>query len=318
MNDNNINIFAKEVITRLKNYKKNGLIRDIHNLSVKEARKEFKKIRKFFSNKEIDQVLWAKNLILNKVNIRYYRGKNNSEQDILPVMLFFHGGGWVLGDLDTHDQVCRKLVNNAKYDVLSIDYSLAPEAVFPKAIEECLSILKSLDQQENDLKIDSSKIIVCGDSAGGNIAAVLCHYNKLYIHANIILQILIYPATNFFNSYKSKKKYNGLILSYEIMAWFEEHYVPDNIKDSFLNDWRLSPLKAKSFNSLPDSFIALAECDPLYDEGWIYAQKLIKNGNNVDLNIFKGQIHGFLTMGGAIPDANRLINEIKVKTNAYL
>lgn len=318
MNKTNINIFAQEVITRLKNYKKKGIIRDIHKLSVKEGRKEFKKIRNFFSSQKSDEVLWAKDMVLNKVNVRYYRGKNNSVQDILPVMLFFHGGGWVLGDLDTHDQVCRKLVNDAKYDVLSIDYSLAPESVFPKAVEECAGILKSLGQKKNNLKIDSSKIIVCGDSAGGNIAAVLCHYNKLYIHAKILLQILIYPATSLFSNYKSKQKYNGLILSHEIMSWFEKHYVPDNIKGIYINDWRLSPLKAKSFNNLPDSFIALAECDPLYDEGLLYAQKLIKSGNTVDLNIYNGQIHGFLTMGGVIPDTNKMINQIKVKTNEYL
>ena len=153
MNNININIFAQEVITRLKNYKKKRIIRDIHKLSVKEGRKEFKKIRNFFSSQKSDEVLWAKDMVLNKVNVRYYRGKNNSVQDILPVMLFFHGGGWVLGDLDTHDQVCRKLVNDAKYDVLSIDYSLAPESVFPKAIEECAGILKSLGQKENNLKI---------------------------------------------------------------------------------------------------------------------------------------------------------------------
>ena len=87
-------------------------------------------------------------MVLNKIGVRYYRGKNNSSKDILPVMLFFHGGGWVLGDLDTHDQVCRKLVNGAKYDILSIDYSLAPESVFPKAIEECASILKCLGQKK--------------------------------------------------------------------------------------------------------------------------------------------------------------------------
>ena len=112
MNSSKINIFAQEVITRLKNYKKKGIIRDIHKLSVKEGRKEFKKIRNFCSSRGSDEVLWAKDMVLNKVNVRYYRGKNNSVQDILPVMLFFHGGGWVLGDLDRHDQVCRKLVND--------------------------------------------------------------------------------------------------------------------------------------------------------------------------------------------------------------
>ena len=144
-------------------------------------------------------------------------------------MLFFHIGVWVLGDLYTYDQVCRKLVKDAKYDVLSIDYSLAPEAVFPKAVEESLSILKSLGQKGNSLKIDPSKIIVCGDSAGGKIVDVLCHYNKLYIQAKILLQILIYPATNFFSNYKSKQKYNGLIVSHETMTWFERYYAKSSL-----------------------------------------------------------------------------------------
>ena len=267
---------ADKVLKKLKEFKRQGLIEDLHKLSVIKAREEFKKIRGFFSFQESLDEIWVNDFYINNIEVRHYRGKNNHKDKLLPVMIYFHGGGWVLGDLDTHDQICRKMAHKAEFDVLAINYSLAPEFIFPKAVEDGYEVLSWLINEKHKLKINKNKIIICGDSAGGNIVAVLSHLNRDSIKAKIILQVLIYPATDFSNLYKSKLKYDGLILSKKLIEWFEYNYLPNKIRNIYFNDWRLSPLKAPNFRDLPDSFIALAECDPLFDEGYLYAKRLKK------------------------------------------
>ena len=171
----------------------------------------------------------------------------------------------------------RLWVNKGKYDLISVEYSLAPEAIFPKAINESKKILKSISKNKYGLKINNNKIILCGDSAGGNIATVLADYNKNNLKANVIFQVLVYPATHMFSKYASKNKYEGLILNKKLMKWFESHYCPENIRKRYINDPRLSPIKNKKMKGMPDTLIVLAECDPLYDEGLLYGQKLREN-----------------------------------------
>ena len=127
---------SSTVINTLKSLKERGLIKEIQNLSVQNARIEFSKIRAYFSYKKKIDVLIKKDFKIENIPVRYYRGKNKSKNEILPIMIYFHGGGWVLGNADTHDQVCSILVNKGKYDLISVEYSLAPEAIFPKAINE--------------------------------------------------------------------------------------------------------------------------------------------------------------------------------------
>ena len=169
---------SSTVINTLKSLKEKGLIKEIQNLSVQNARIEFSKIRAYFSYKKKIDVLIKKDFKIENIPVRYYRGKNKSKNEVLPIMIYFHGGGWVLGNVDTHDQVCSILVNKGKYDLISVEYSLAPEAIFPKAINESKKILKSISKNKYGLKINNNKIILCGDSAGGNIATVLANYNK--------------------------------------------------------------------------------------------------------------------------------------------
>ena len=233
-------------------------------------------------------------------------------------MIYFHGGGWVLGNANTHDQVCSILVNKGKYDLISVEYSLAPESIFPKAINEGKKILKSISKSKFGLKINNNKIILCGDSAGGTIAAVLANYNKNILKANIILQVLVYPATHMFSKYDSKNKYDGLILNKKLMKWFEDHYCPQKIRKKYVNDPRLSPIKNKNMIGLPDTLIVLAECDPLYDEGIMYGKKLKENNVRVEIKVFKGLMHGFLTMGGVIKEVSSVINFINKKIDNYL
>ena len=309
---------SSTVINTLKSLKEKGLIKDIQNLSVQNARIEFSKIRAYFSYKKKIDVLIKKDFKIENIPVRYYRGKNKSKNEVLPIMIYFHGGGWVLGNVDTHDQVCSILVNKGKYDLISVEYSLAPEAIFPKAINESNKILKGISKNKYGLKINNNKIILCGDSAGGNIATVLANYNKNNLKANVIFQVLVYPATHMFSKYESKNKYEGLILNKKLMKWFESHYCPKNIRKKYINDSRLSPIKNKKMKGMPDTLIVLAECDPLYDEGLLYGQKLKENNIKVEIKVYKGLMHGFLTMGGIVKEVNSIISFINKKINKYL
>ncbi len=309
---------SSSVVNTLKNLKERGLIADIQNLSVQEARTEFSKIRAHFSYKKKIDVLIKKDFKIENIPVRYYRGKNKSKNEILPIMIYFHGGGWVLGNVDTHDQVCSILVNKGKYDLIAVEYSLAPEAIFPKAINEGKKILKSISKNKYGLKINNNKIILCGDSAGGNIATVLASENKNTLKANVIFQVLIYPATHMFSKYASKNKYEGLILNKKLMKWFEDHYCPNNIRKKYIDDPRLSPIKNKEMKGMPDTLIVLAECDPLYDEGLLYGKKLKKNKVKVEIKVYEGLMHGFLTMGGAVKEVSSVIAFINKKIDNYL
>ena len=309
---------SSTVINTLKSLKEKGLIQDIQNLSAQNARIEFSKIRSYFSYKKKIDVLIKKDFKIENIPVRYYRGKNKSKNEILPIMIYFHGGGWVLGNVDTHDQVCSILVNKGKYDLISVEYSLAPEAIFPKAINESKKVLKSISKNKYGLKINNNKIILCGDSAGGNIATVLADYNKKNLKANVIFQVLFYPATHMFSKYESKTKYEGLILNKKLMKWFESHYCPKNIRKKYINDPRLSPIKNKKMKGMPDTLIVLAECDPLYDEGLLYGQKLKENNIKVEIKVYKGLMHGFLTMGGIVKEVSSVISFINKKIDMYL
>ena len=309
---------SSKVINTLKSLKDRDLIKEIQNLSVQEARIEFSKIRALFAYKEKIGVLIKKDFKVENIPVRYYRGKNKSKNEILPIMIYFHGGGWVLGNADTHDQVCSILVNEGKYDLIAVDYSLAPEATFPKAINEGKKILKNISKNKYGLKINNNKIILCGDSAGGNIATVLADYNKNTLKANVVFQVLIYPATHMFSTYDSKNKYEGLILNKKLMKWFEDHYCPNKIRKKYIDDPRLSPIKNKQMKGMPDTLIVLAECDPLYDEGLLYGKKLKKHNVKVEIKVCAGLMHGFLTMGGAVKEVSSVLAFINKKIDNYL
>ena len=309
---------SSRVINTLKSLKERGLIKEIQNLSAQKARIEFSKIRAHFSYKKKIDVLIKKDFKVDNIPVRYYRGKNKSKNEILPIMLYFHGGGWVLGNADTHDQVCSILANKGKFDLIAVEYSLAPEAIFPKAINEGKKILKNISKNTYGLKIDNNKIILCGDSAGGNIATVLANYNKNSLKANVIFQVLVYPATHMFSKYASKNKYEGLILNKKLMKWFEDHYCPNSIRKKYIDDPRLSPIKNKHMKGMPDTLIVLAECDPLYDEGLLYGKKLLQNNVKVEIKVYEGLMHGFLTMGGAIKEVSSVLTFINKKIDNHL
>ncbi len=317
MKNLNLNSESREVIMQILEEEKKGNIKKMHTLSTIQAREAFKNMRSLLSPKP-PKVFKSKDFSISNIKARYYRGINNSSKSILPVMFFFHGGGWVIGDLDTHDVICRQIVNISNFDIISVDYRLGPENRFPKAVEDVITSLNWLFSNNNNLPVDNSRIGVCGDSAGGNLAAVLCIHNRDNLKKNIKYQALVYPSTDYGNIYPSREKYDGIILSNQLIKWFEERYLPENYDRDIFNDWRLAPLKAKSLKNLPPALVAVAECDPLADEAKKYAEKLKLEGNNVEIVIFKGQIHGFLTMGKKISDAERLIKLISARMNKLL
>ncbi len=221
----------------------------------------------------------------------------------VPVLAFFHGGGWCIGDLDTHDPACRQLASTAHCAVLAVDYRLAPENRFPAAVDDCVAALRFLAAEGPALGIDSSRIAVGGDSAGGNLAAVAALMAR---DAGLPLkaQILIYPATDFSRERPSHEDYaEGFLLTRESIAWFGGNYVPPSAH----RDWRASPILAPDHRGLPPAIVIVGECDPLRDESRDYAETLVAAGNEASFHLYPGMIHGFFTMGGAISAADRAI-----------
>ena len=221
----------------------------------------------------------------------------------LPALAFFHGGGWCIGDLDTHDPACRQLAAESGAAVLAVDYRLAPEHRFPAAVEDCFAALRFLAAEGGRFGLDPRRLAVGGDSAGGNLAAVAAILAR---DAGIPLkaQILIYPATDFSLARKSHEDYaEGFLLTRESIAWFSGNYIEEPMR----RDWRASPMLAPDLRALPPAIVIVGECDPLRDESLDYALKLREAGNEASFHLYPGMIHGFFTMGGAIAAADRAI-----------
>ena len=312
MQDNELHPDALEIINDVRIAEKSGERIPMYEMNHINARESYLAMRSALSPATPD-VLEVKDIEIpvenDNIKARFYRGINNNKNDVLPVTIFFHGGGWVIGDLDTHDVVCRQLANQGNFDVIAIDYRMGPEFRFPIAINDAVNSINWVKKNPLKLPIDSSKIAVCGDSAGGNIATVCCIHSKINSGPLISFQALVYPSTHMGTNYPSKDKYDGYILSKKLMSWFEEKYID---KDQFM-DWRAAPILYKNLSDLPKSLIVVAGCDPLKDEGIAYGQALIQAGNSSEIVNFDGQIHGFLTMGARIKDTEKLINLLSKK-----
>ena len=238
--------------------------------------------------------------------LRLYRGWGTEPDMPLPALLFFHSGGWVSGDLETHDIACRSIANAARCVVVAVDYALAPESPFPAAVEDSIAAYARV--AEGDLPgIDPARIVVGGDSAGANIAAVLALVLRDAGESQPCGQILLYPATTFAEQTPSRMAFeNGPTLNGPALRWFAAQYLP---RPDDAQDWRASPLLAPSHAGLPPAFVTTCGHDPLRDEGLAYAERLRAAGVAVESRHFPGQIHGFLTMGGVMPETTILIGE---------
>ena len=240
------------------------------------------------------------------IGLRYYRPASQAKR--LPVLVYLHGGGWVLGNLNSVDSVCRALANESQHIVVSVDYRLAPEHPFPAGIEDAYAALCWVTEQAQSLGGSPDQIAVGGDSAGGNFSAVLCLRARDEQGPRIAYQLLIYPATDFQMKSESQTTFaDGYLLTRANQRWFHRHYL-SGFTD--LTDWRLSPAYAARFSGLPPAYVLTAQFDPLRDEGEAYALKLIRAGVPVSVWRIPGQIHGFITMGRVLPAAHHAITAI--------
>ncbi|WP_310383685.1 alpha/beta hydrolase [Roseateles sp.] len=217
----------------------------------------------------------------------------------LPVILYLHGGGFTIGSLETHDSLCRQLALRSGVAVLALNYRLAPEHVFPAAVDDCWAVLAWLALTADSLGLDGTRIAVGGDSAGGTLAAV-CALHARDIGLKLALQLLITPGTTAHADTASHKLFaNGFLLDAASIDWFFNHYIARNHR----RDWRFAPLEATDHSDLAPACVLLAECDPLVDEGLAYADLLRASGGQVQLELYRGVTHDFIKMGRAIPEA---------------
>jgi acetyl esterase len=227
---------------------------------------------------------------------------------LAPCLVFFHGGGWVIGDLDSHDVVCRKLAHEGELIVISVDYRLAPEHKFPAAVDDAIEATKWIAANAKQLGIDASRLIVGGDSAGGNLAAVVSLDARDSGGPAIAGQVLIYPATDFAMKNPSHSEpETSILLTHTVIKWFRDHYL-NGLADG--QDWRASPGIAGTLAGLPPAYVLTAGADPLRDEGDDYAARLKEAGVAVTYRSFPGQFHGFFTMGKLLQQANVAASEI--------
>lgn len=250
------------------------------------------------------------------IKLRLYRPATAKPTDVLPVLVFYHGGGWVIGDLDTHDVLARQLAASSGAAVVSVDYRLAPEHRFPAAVDDAYAATRWIADNSDQLGIDGSRIAVGGDSAGGNLAAVVSLMARDSGGPVISYQLLIYPATDTSQTQVSHKE-NGdvLPLTKAAMDWFWNHYMGGQ---DGTQDFRASPLNAASLANLPPAYVITAGYDVLRDEGLDYADKLEAARVPVTRRHYPGQIHGFISMGRIIKDANAAVADAGAAVRAAL
>jgi acetyl esterase len=249
-----------------------------------------------------------------RIPIRIYRPAGLADGPA-PVLVFYHGGGFVLGDLDSHDRDCRALANRGGCVVVAVDYRLAPEHPFPAAVDDAAAALSWVIDHAGDLGIDPDRVAVGGDSAGGNLAAVTALWAR---DAGIALrfQLLIYPVVDFSEGDYPSRTENaaGFMLDEQSMQWFVDHYAPDIERA----DWRLAPILAERHDGLAPALVITAEFDPLRDEGEAYGAKLLAAGVPATVTRYDGLIHGFFGMGAFIPAARPAVDEAGAALRAAL
>jgi acetyl esterase len=239
------------------------------------------------------------------IPLRLYRPMGATPGAVLPVLVFFHGGGWVIGDLDTHDTLCRELANGAGFAVVAVDYRVGPEHRFPAAVDDALAATRWVGAHAAEWRLDATRLAVGGDSAGGNLAAVVSIATRDAGDLPIAFQLLIYPATDQHRRLPSHTENGqGYLLTGDTMAYFTGHYIADPAQ---FDDWRASPLLRDDLSGLPPALVLTAGYDPLRDEGRAYAERLTAAGNRAACLCFERQIHGFILMGRVLDEANTAV-----------
>ena len=242
------------------------------------------------------------------LTLRVFRGAGTLPEEALPCLVFLHGGGWVIGDLESHDRVCRALANRARICVVAVDYRLAPEHRFPAALDDSAAALQWVSDNAQSLAIAPGRIGVGGDSAGGNLAAVLALMGRDGSAPATMFQALIYPVVDLTASGDSYRRVtSGVPLTAATMHYFIDHYTPE-AGDRL--DWRASPLKAASLRGTPPALVVTVAHDPLCDEGRTYARRLEDEGVRVTAIHLSDHMHGMLMHGRLIRASNLMVDHV--------
>ncbi len=248
-----------------------------------------------------------KNVIIEKggakIPLRIYQPV---EGNSFPVIVFFHGGGYVQGNIDVYDRSCRNLAKNLNAIVASVDYRLAPETPFPGAVEDGLFATRWVYSHIEEFEGDREKIIVMGDSAGGGLAAIVAQESKKDPGINLVGQVLLYPWVDLTLSHNSIDEFDGYIISIKLAELFLEAYLPDGQQKSGA---KISPLFGDDLSELPTAFVVTASHDPLRDEGMAYAKKMAESGTRVIFKNYLQTFHGFLTIYPIIPGGKEMYRD---------
>lgn len=277
-----------------------GKSQPMHTLSVEQARREFEQTSAILDPSPPGSVvvtaLTASARDGHELPARLYRAPGTAH---LPVIVYFHGGGYVVGSLDSHDSICRRLAASGQYAVFAPAYRLAPEASFPAAVNDTLDAANWLAEHAGNLQLDRHRMALAGDSVGATLATVLAITavkTPQQLAFKPWAQLLFYPVTDTSRQRNSHRHYaEDYLLEAATLEWFYHHYCADARQRL---DWRVSPLLAEGLTALAPAYISLAEYDPLYDEGQAYAQLLTATGTAVSLHVQSGLTHDFLRMNG--------------------
>ena len=280
-----------------------------HTLTPADARKFYRE-RRAVTQPDPGEVVELRELQADgphgPIPLRFYRPLGAAAAAVLPVLVYYHGGGWTIGDLDTHDTLCRELCNLSGCAVVAVDYRMGPEHRFPAAVDDVLAATRWVRREAAALGIDPARLAVGGDSAGGNLAAVVAIAARDAGDLPVAFQLLIYPATDMRCVHPSHTSNGqGYLLTSDTIRYFHDQYITDAAHDL---DWRASPLLREDLVGLPPALVLTAGYDPLRDEGLDYARALSAAGNRTSYVCFERQIHGFITMGRLLDEANAAVS----------
>lgn len=290
-----------------------------HELSTEQARHSFRKLQLAFRT-EAPPVASVTEVPMDRPDGavllgRLYRPLEGSPDENLPLIVFFHGGGWCVGDVDSYDVLCREIANGSCCSVLSVEYRLAPESPFPAAVDDAIFCTEWAAQNHDLLRIDPGRLALAGDSAGGNLCIVTALAARESRAVAIRFIVLIYPSTEIFSSRSSREEFaQGYLLDRESLEWFYARYLRHG--DAY--EWRASPMLAESLSGLPPMLLVTAECDPLRDDGVAFAERVRDEGGEVEHLAVPGVVHGFLTLGKFFPVAREVLQQITTRLKKKL
>lgn len=288
-----------------------GKQRPMHEMSVTEARAMFEQSSLILEGDSYRPV-WTENVLVpaedgTALPVRLYAKHPPSPENPWPLLLFLHGGGYVVGSLDSHDALCRDLAYRSGWAVLAVGYRLAPEHKFPTALHDALTAVAWLAAEGAAYGLDRQRLVLAGDSVGGSLAtilALLAAREPARMPLAPLLQILIYPVTDAAGDYPSRLEHgSGRLLETASLEWFYHHY-ETTPADRY--DWRFSPLRAPDLCGVAPALLLLAAHDPLLDEGLAYSQRLRSAGVPVEVEVRPGMVHDFLRMPGVTDEAARV------------